>query len=501
MANNIPTVTTSVSKSSLNSSSTSLSVSPSTSVLLSGTRTARYRSSKTPSIPPTSCVSSSTSTDVKLEQIIQNFYTKTAQIIVQSRISSEILKGGYNSRRKINKWFNITTNDYENLKEELKFWKSFIKNHKDQDPPPLIIDIYLETTEPDLLQEGDNARGWHKLDLGVQRILIESWTLTLKRPSPQVTVDLPNLYKRSIIFFRSLHSLVRLLPSHNLYKRLSIHDGEISLGYRISTYPANHRDEVPLDQPLTHIDTTQVYEFKEVVTPLGTFKLKLSYRKYCQFDTREGDAATLPPLPNRIDVEEDFFTPTMTKYRQETVSQPPIPIFPSSSSSSSSRSRVQSFRSAASRSPYPTASTSTTTSFERRTSAPLVQPFKSPSLSSSPQKEPTYPSSSRSQTPEKLRPESGSFGRKIEFSSSFEKFKNLSGSLNNRISYAPDLARRGSRTSDHSSIYLESEEEEEDLEDFMKFIGTRQELKLFKQYNSIYSEKDVTQQEDTKVTL
>ncbi|GAA5801879.1 hypothetical protein HPULCUR_007336 [Helicostylum pulchrum] len=476
MANNIPkpnknlepTVTTSLSKSSLNSSS-SLSVSPSTSVLLSGNR-ARYRSSKTPSIPPppTTCVSSSTATDIKLEQIIQ---------------------------------FNITTNDYENLKEELKFWKSFIKNHKDQDPPPLIIDIYLETTEPDLLQEGDNVRGWHKLDLGVQRILIESWTLTLKRPLPQVTVDLPNLYKRSIIFFRSLHSLVRLLPSHNLYKRLSIHDGEISLGYRISTYPANHRDEVPLDQPLTHIDATQVYEFKEVVTPLGTFKLKLSYRKYCQFDTREGDAATLPSLPNRIDVEENFFTPTMTKYRQETISQPPIPIFPSSSSSSSSRSRVQSFRSTASRSPYPTASTSTTTSFERRTSAPLVQPFKSPSLSSSPQKETMYPSS-RSQTPEKvLRPESGSFGRKIEFSSSFEKFKNLSGSLNNRTSYAPDLARRGSRTSDHSSIYLESEEEEEDLEDFMKFIGTRQELKLFKQYNSIYSEKDVAQQEDTKVTL
>ncbi|KAG2237806.1 hypothetical protein INT48_002107 [Thamnidium elegans] len=451
MANNIPRptknsepiVTTSLSKSSLNSSST-LSVSPSTSVLLSRVR---YRSSKTPSIPQT-CVSSSSSstTDAKLEQIIQNFYTKTAQIIVQSRISSEVLKGDYNSRRKINKWFNITTNDYENLREELKFWKSFMKNHKDQEPPPLIIDIYLETTEPDLLQEGDNVRGWHKLELGVQRILVESWTLILKRPLPQVTVDLPNLYKRSIIFFRSLHSLVRLLPSHNLYKRLSIHDGEISLGYRISTYPAKHRDEVPLDEPLTNIDTTQVYEFKEVVTPLGTFKLKLSYRKYCQFDTREGDAAILPSsLPNGIDVEENFFTPTMTKYRQETVSRPPTPIFPSSSSSSSSRSRIQSFRSTASRSPYPTASTSTTTSFERRTSAPLVQPFKSPSLSSSPQKEPMYPSS-RSQTPEKLRPESGSFGRKIEFSSSFEKFKNLSGSRN---SYAPDLARRGSRTSDH----------------------------------------------------
>lgn len=74
--------------------------------------------------------------------------------------------------------FNIATNDYDHLKDELKFWRSFIKS-QDEEPPPLVIDIYLETTEPELLQEGNDTRGWHKLDLGVQRILIESWTLAL----------------------------------------------------------------------------------------------------------------------------------------------------------------------------------------------------------------------------------------------------------------------------------------------------------------------------------
>lgn len=82
--------------------------------------------------------------------------------------------------------FNITTNDNEKLKEELKFWKSLVKyQHNEEEAPPLVIDIYLETTEPDLLQEGDDIHGWRKLDLGiqqndVQRILIESWTLSLK---------------------------------------------------------------------------------------------------------------------------------------------------------------------------------------------------------------------------------------------------------------------------------------------------------------------------------
>jgi hypothetical protein len=35
------------------------------------------------------------------------------------------------------------------------------------------------------------------------------------------------------------------------------------------------------------------------------------YREHCQFDTKEES-----PLQG-IDVEENFFTPTMTKYRQE----------------------------------------------------------------------------------------------------------------------------------------------------------------------------------------
>ncbi|KAI9364804.1 autophagy-related protein 13-domain-containing protein [Pilaira anomala] len=474
-----PIITSNLSK----SSSSTLSVSPSTSVLLSRPR---YRTSKTPSIPPTT----TTIRNTKLEQIIQNFYTKTAQIIIQSRISNEILKGGLNSRRKTNKWFNIATDDYENLKEELKFWKSFIKHHKDEEPPPLVIDIYLETTEPELLHEGDNVRGWHKLNLGVQRILIESWTLCLNHPLPEIVVDLPNLYKRSIVFFRSLHSLVRLLPSHNLYQKY----GEISLGYRLSTLSLNHVDEVPLDYPLTKIDTTQLYEFKEVVTPLGTFKLGVLYRKYCQFDTREDIPTTIPSQPS-MDVEENYFTPTMAKYRETVQSKiPPTTLYPSLSSS---RHRVQSFRSIPSRNAYPS-----TTSLERRISAPLVQPFKSPSLSSSPH-ELMYPS--RSQTPEKRQQqqqqqpvESGSLSRKIEFSSSFERFKHLNSS--DRFIPPPDMMRRGSRTSDHSSIYMESEEEE-DLEEFMKLMGTNQELKLFQQIGSIYLEKETTPQEESQKTL
>ncbi|KAL9546546.1 hypothetical protein MBANPS3_006607 [Mucor bainieri] len=550
----IMTSTSSLSRSSLASSAASLS--PSTSILLSvaanrtsvptgsnssSSRSGSYRKGQPPIVPLSSSSSISTSSssnrNAKLESIIQNFYTKTAQIIMQSRIPDMKNTSG---KKKLNKWFNITTHDNEKLKEELKFWKSLVKyQQEEEEPPPLVIDIYLETTEPDLLQEGDDVYGWRKLDLGiqqndVQRILIESWTLSLNHPLPDYPVDLPNLYKRSIVFFRSLHSLVRVLPSYSLYQRLKLRTGEISLGYRLSTSHCNRKDEISLDHALTNVDTIQLYEFNDISTPLGTFKLKLLFREHCKFDTKEDS-----PL-HGIDVEENFFTPTMTKYRMEKSRErtlpspppPPVPVFPTASSITSAKSRLQSQRgtsaaataSASSRSNhYPMTSISSTTAssthsntsqLERRISAPLVSPFKSPSLSSSPQTELMFTSHhhSRSNTPERpTRPESGSFGRKPEFSSSFEKFfakgnnnahsgsSNASasssihhpmhrvGSSNNVAAAAGDtmagisMTRRWSRTSDHSSINLESEEDEEDLEEFMRFIAAKQDLKLFQQ--------------------
>ncbi|CEP11278.1 hypothetical protein [Parasitella parasitica] len=477
--------TGSLSKSSLTSSASSLS--PSTSILFSAATnrssaptSSNSRSSSSrkgqASIPPLSSSSSnstnSSTGNAKLESIIQ---------------------------------FNITTNDNEKLKEELKFWKSLVKYQQDaEEPPPLVIDIYLETNEPELLQEGDNNRGWHKLDFGiqqndVQRILIESWTLSLNHPFPDYPVDLPNLYKKSIVFFRSLHSLVRILPGHSLFQRSRLRDGEFLLGYRLSTARSNRKDEVSLDHALTSVDTIQLHEFKELSTPLGTFKVKLLFREHCQFNTQ--DKSTL----DGVDVDENFFTPTMTKYRLENskekaAPQPsPLPVFPTASSATSGKSRLQSYRGAATAAattanrttyyPMNTASSSTSTSsnnnsnasqLERRISAPLVSPFKSPSLSSSPQAELMFTSHSRSNTPERSKLESESFGRKPEFSSSFEKFfvkGNNSGGSYTSASSGHHIRRIGSCNN-------ESEEDEENLEEFMRFITARQDLKLFQQQTS-----------------
>ena len=109
------------------------------------------------------------------------------------------------------------------------------------------------------------------------------------------TVDLPNLYKKSIIFFRSLHSFVRLLPAHQLRDRLKGSDSGITLGYRLRKNNVQRFDEISYGEPcnahdgfvskpetniayLSMIDTpltntasseSEYFEFADILTPIG----------------------------------------------------------------------------------------------------------------------------------------------------------------------------------------------------------------------------------------
>ncbi|KAG1454035.1 hypothetical protein G6F46_008765 [Rhizopus delemar] len=304
--------------------------------------------------------------------MIQSAYSKTVQIVIQSRIFHDRLKtGGY----KLNEWFNITTHNYECLKEEMSIWNSTITQK------PLVINIYLETTEPKLFYE------CHKIDSN--RILIESWTLTLSHPLAHIPVDLPDLI----------------------------------------------------------------------------IKLKTSYREYCPLDTK-----TLLPYIildiNRQQQQEERkrknISPRPTSLSTNTTTVSLV------SSRSSSTTASNSYNSSM---PQSLRGNNFINLSERRVSNPVISPFKSPSLSASPQPELTY-----SQTLERVRVDC----RKIEFSSSFERHKN------NKISPTVDInvksRRRGSRASNNRSIYME----DNDLNEFMKFTGEKQELKLFQQHSSLH---------------
>ncbi|ORX62067.1 hypothetical protein DM01DRAFT_1369979 [Hesseltinella vesiculosa] len=454
---------------------------------------------------PVPISSSSSTRNSKLDHIIQNFYTKTAQTIIQARCQSK-------TRGKLNKWFNIATEDSEAVREEVKYWRG-LAIHADQEaPPPMIIDVFLDTskihTSQALMVLDDNLRR-NRVDLGssstdaIQRIMLETWVLNLTHPLPEYAVDLPSLYKRSIVFFRSLHSLVRLLPGHHLFRHVVKQPAtDLKLGYQFRSYAIRRHDEISLEGTILEGDARhplQTYSFSDIVTPLGTFKLQVQYRRNCEFQLEdvERDFST-----RFVDMDEYYFTPTVTKYDQPRSrpvsmygdSRPYTEKFaqPIASTSASSRfsytgdNPLRRTRQSISSSPLkgagadPIISTSTS-SVTRGAPIPAISPFKSPSLSSSPQADQLFGGKAHA-TDRPNKPSeshSSSLSRKIEFSSSFDKYK---GSPS-RIESGTAMTRRWSRQSETSSIHqaFDQDFEDSDLEEFYRFVRTKPELKLFQQ--------------------
>lgn len=76
------------------------------------------------------------------------------------------------------------------LREDLKYWRQMAVQQTDKDPPAMMINVYLDTSKlshnQSLMVADDNLR-WGGVELKSQtsdahidRILIESWELTLK---------------------------------------------------------------------------------------------------------------------------------------------------------------------------------------------------------------------------------------------------------------------------------------------------------------------------------
>ncbi|KAI8580555.1 hypothetical protein K450DRAFT_236183 [Umbelopsis ramanniana AG] len=438
--------------------------------------------------------------DRKQDYIVQNFYSKVAQIVIQSRISLEksVIRQSsqkYSSspysvtdkdavRKRVNGWFNLITTDIDGLKDELKYWRHQIAKVADRTPYPMIIDIFLDTSKmaDDMTLMFVNNRGIHRPvnTIGthggkIHSVLLESWILQLKSTLTSDTVDLPNLYKKSIIFFRSLHSFVRLLPTYQLRDRLKVSDSGLTLGYRLRKNNVQRFDEISYDTPLTNMASSEseYFEFADILTPIGALNLCVRHRKECAFYAKPvvRDIATLETAI------EDWQVSKQARRGYVKTDEPdwPLPSFvPSINSQRYSSSPTSSISSSFS---YEESSTTTSLSY-RRPSTPIVSPFKSKSLSSSygtgsPQMKLMDPYHAADPTVHKT------------FSSSFERYYNnktgnredddntsLSGKRESRVS----LLSIESNPNNSATIYSD----DDDLSQFMGIVDRKHDLKMFR---------------------
>ncbi|KAI9645141.1 autophagy protein 13 [Ciborinia camelliae] len=284
----------------------------------------------------------------KLDQILQNFHTKAAIIIIGSRVGLPVVftKEG---PKKVNKWFQIETDDTDAYREDLNKWRMCggFQNR----PPPLIIETYLDTSHLSSSQRlvivDDLGKRWDALDAlsnssgssdGRSEVILERWRIELRDIPGEQPYDfgstLPTVYKKCIVFFRSLYSTAKLVPAWRFKKNLGKNGSPTNaliINCRIATGDSQPRPVDGLKQPIFDHNgpVTSTYVLGTTDTPAGQIFAEVTYRNDCNF--RVDDSESL--LSSRfMGADEHFFIPSLAARgdlsRRRSTKQPEIGSLP-----------------------------------------------------------------------------------------------------------------------------------------------------------------------------
>ncbi|KAI8682710.1 hypothetical protein LRP88_05331 [Fusarium phalaenopsidis] len=267
----------------------------------------------------------------KLDQIIQNFYAKTATLVLDSRIKVKPARGA-NGARKPNKWFQIETDEIDDFRDDLKIWKTCgsFENH----PPAMVIEVYLDTSRlkesQSLVIVDENGKRWDVMEQlnssgsstdsssGASRrsseVIIERWKVELKHagmPPTDFGLILPTVYKKAIVFFRSLFTATRLLPAWKFASQGPAKSSHPALTprcrVRISDSERPRYDQLRFSIDGRPDNVTE-YMFGDLEIPVGRLSTVVTYRNDCNFRVDDSEAL----LSSRfMGVDENFFRPSL----------------------------------------------------------------------------------------------------------------------------------------------------------------------------------------------
>ncbi|KAF2020873.1 hypothetical protein BU24DRAFT_10165 [Aaosphaeria arxii CBS 175.79] len=251
----------------------------------------------------------------KVNQVIQNFFTKAALTIVSSRM---ILPQSFNNKGELrqNKWFNVVLDETDLLAEDLLPWKTMDAM---QGQPSLCIEIYLDIKglghkQSLVVHDGDGKR-WdvgEALNVPVDstsrassrttrstQLVLERWKVHVGdknsvHPS-ELRDPLPNVYKKAVVLFRSLYAYLRFLPAFKYHKSIAkqpANHPSLKLNYRISNgdfkSPRPDTLRVPLHPSSENVTETQ--EFTPSNSPVGPLCVSVEYRTNCDFSISDSES-------------------------------------------------------------------------------------------------------------------------------------------------------------------------------------------------------------------
>lgn len=241
----------------------------------------------------------------KLIQIIQNFFIKSAQIILQSRTLSESEEASRISNDKLNKWFNLYI--HNNNPYDIKVWKSQIDKNQNNDNgiiiPPMIIETYLDlrqlTPNQIVVLQDEHQNSWQVAKQKKLEIVLERWLIEFDPNDISEFIDdeLPLIYKQSIILFRALYTLARVLPSFKLKKLLLNENSNLIIKNNLieGTQQISSKGRIGLSksiiphQMLTSENHITHKQFKPIHTTKGSLKVSIAYRNHYHFFIQDSE--------------------------------------------------------------------------------------------------------------------------------------------------------------------------------------------------------------------
>ncbi|KAK7204652.1 autophagy-related protein 13-domain-containing protein [Myxozyma melibiosi] len=249
------------------------------------------------------------SSTTKLNQVVQNLFAKAANIVIQSRVPLPPVYLRDSTTKKTNKWFNLELDGSDAFRDELRVWRSvdLLADNSYAAVPPLVIETVLDTkdlTPSQILvildQEG---KCWNvdsscssRSDVRRREIVLERWKIELD-PRVVGSDDLPVIYKRAIVLFRSLYTYVRLLPAWRLRRKIGkskLHPTALNLSCRVlnGAHPISSRGRTGLSVPLLpdQDEHLEQHVLHRLDTPVGAFSVNVSYRKNCDFRVDDSES-------------------------------------------------------------------------------------------------------------------------------------------------------------------------------------------------------------------
>ncbi|KAJ5508438.1 hypothetical protein N7527_010581 [Penicillium freii] len=254
----------------------------------------------------------------RLNQIISNYHTKAALIILHSRVA---LPPSYNKGSespRVNRWFNVELDDTDVLREPLRPWRTC--DATDNRPLPLVIETYLDTkaltNNQSLVILDENGKRWDvRESLAVlegarakpyqsenDEIILERWRIEFGRVCKQT----PGRF--------GLYLANCFLPAWRFSKRNKKlrQSPALQIKYRVVDGSAA-RDDLSLDHltvPLSEgsekvVDT---YSFGVTESPAGPFSVQVTYRTNCDFRVDDSEAL----LSSRfMGADDEIFRPSL----------------------------------------------------------------------------------------------------------------------------------------------------------------------------------------------